>query len=219
MNDPGPSVGVATARGRPLCVKICGIVRVADAAAAIESGADLIGLNFHPASPRYIAPESAAAIVRMLPRYVLAAGIFVDPDPDCVRRAVEMTGIALIQFHGHETREFCHSFGLPVLKALRVARLAELAQAAAAYPGDWVLADTADPIRGGGTGRALPLEPVAPDLARRLFLAGGLTPESVAAAVRALRPLGVDVCSGVELRPGAKDPVRLRNFVHNAKTA
>jgi phosphoribosylanthranilate isomerase len=206
-------------RVRPLCVKICGIVRPADAAAAIAAGADLIGLNFHPASPRYVSPTSAAEIVRMLPRQVLAVGVFVDPEPDVVRHAIEVAGIALLQFHGAETPEFCHRFGLPIVKALRVTGLGELLAAAAPYQGDWVLADTADPTRAGGTGRALPIEPVAPEIARRLFLAGGLTPASVAAAVRALRPLGVDVCSGVEHRPGAKDPARIRSFVHNAKTA
>ena len=210
---------MSASAARPLCVKICGIVRIADAAAAVEAGADLIGLNFHPASPRHVTFEAAAEIVRMLPRRVLAAGIFVDPDAATVRRAIEITGIALLQFHGAEPSEFCHGFGLPIVKALRVARLGDVAAAAEAYPRDWVLADTADPLVAGGTGRALALEPVAPELARRLFLAGGLTPESVAAAVRALRPLGVDVCSGVEWTPGAKDPARLRSFVHNAKTA
>jgi phosphoribosylanthranilate isomerase len=209
----------ATERARPLCVKICGITRAADAAAAVEAGADLLGFNFYPASPRYITPAAAAPIARMLPRQVVAVGIFVDPEPDAVRRAIETTGVGLLQFHGDEPPEFCHAFGMPVLKALRVARLADLEGAAAAYPEDWVLADAADPVRRGGTGRALTLEPVARELARRLLLAGGLTPDTVATAVRLLRPLGVDVCSGVELRPGTKDPARLRSFVTNAKTA
>jgi len=209
----------ATERTRPLCVKICGVTRAVDAAVAIEAGADLLGFNFWTSSQRYITPVAAAPLVRMLPRRVLAVGIFVDPEPAVVWRAIETAGIGILQFHGNEPSEFCHAFGMPVMKALRVARLADLGEGAAAYPDDWVLADTADPVRPGGTGRALALEPVAPELARRLFLAGGLTPETVTAAVRTLRPLGVDVCSGVELSPGTKDPARLRSFVANAKTA
>jgi len=209
----------AAERERPLCVKICGITRAADAAAAIEAGADLLGFNFWAPSPRYLTPAAAAPIVRMLPRRVVAVGIFVDPEPDAVRCAIETAGIGILQFHGNEPPEFCHAFGMPVMKALRVARCADIVQGAAAYPGDWILADTADPVRPGGTGRALVPEPVARELARRLFLAGGLTPETVADAVRTLRPLGVDVCSGVELHPGSKDPARLRSFIANAKTA
>jgi phosphoribosylanthranilate isomerase len=209
----------AAARSRPLCVKICGIVRAPDAAAAVEAGADLVGFNFYRRSPRYIEPERAAAIARLLPRQVLAVGVFVDPEPDEVRRAVETTGLGILQFHGDEPPEYCHAFGIPVMKALRVARLSELDDRAARYPGDWVLADTADPLLHGGTGRALALEGVPRALARRLFLAGGLTADTVADAVRVLRPLGVDVCSGVECRPGEKDPDRLRSFVRNAKAA
>lgn len=210
---------MSAAATRPLCVKICGVVRAVDAAAAVEAGADLVGFNFYRRSPRYIEPERAAALARMLPRHVLAVGVFVDPEPDEVRRAVETTGLGLLQFHGDEPPEYCHTFGIPVMKALRVARLSELDDQAARYPGDWVLADTADPLLAGGTGRALPLEAVPRALARRLFLAGGLTPDTVAAAVRMLRPLGVDVCSGVERQPGEKDPERLRSFVSNAKAA
>jgi phosphoribosylanthranilate isomerase len=95
----------------------------------------------------------------------------------------------------------------------------DLEDAAAPYPDGWLLADTADPARYGGTGRALPIEPVARELARRLFVAGGLAPDTVTDVVRRLRPLGVDVCSGVERAPGIKDHALLRDFVTHAKTA
>ena len=204
---------------RPLCVKVCGITRAEDAALAVEAGADLLGFNFYAASPRCVSTALAASIVRTLPRHVLAVGIFVNPEADAVRRAVEMAGIALLQFHGDEPPEFCRAFAVPAMKVLRVARLADLYKAARAYPDEWLVADTADPLLYGGTGRALAVEPVAGTLARRLFVAGGLKPETVADVVRMLRPLGVDVCSGVERSLGVKDPERVRSFVINAKAA
>lgn len=204
---------------RPLCVKVCGITRFTDVEAAVEAGADLLGFNFYAGSRRYVTPERAAPMVRMLPRHVLAVGIFVNPTPHEVRRAIDVACVRVLQFHGDEPASFCDSFEVPAMKALRITCLGDLEAAARGYPDRWLLADTADPLRHGGTGRALPVEPVDVALARRLFLAGGLTPETVADAVRILRPLGVDVCSGVEYTPGSKDAARVRAFVTNAKTA
>ena len=204
---------------RPLCVKVCGITNADDAAAAIDAGADMLGFNFHAASPRCIAPDVAAAIVERLPRHVLAVGIFVDADADTIRAAIASARLALLQLHGDEPPDFCRAFSVPAMKALRVRSFAELSDAAAPYPDGWLLADTADPARHGGTGRALPVEPVPRDLARRLFVAGGLSADSVSEVVRRLRPLGVDVCSGVERAPGLKDHALLKRFVANAKTA
>jgi phosphoribosylanthranilate isomerase len=206
-------------RRRPLCVKVCGITRQEDAQAAIEAGADLLGFNFYPTSPRYITPADARPIVRTLPRHVLAVGIFVDADADTVAEAIALAGIKLLQLHGAEPPEFCRAFVVPAIKALKISRLADLASAAAPYSDGWVLADTADSLLHGGTGRALSVEPVDAALARRLFVAGGLCAESVVEVVRCVRPLGVDVCSGVELEPGRKDHHKLRSFVANAKAA
>jgi phosphoribosylanthranilate isomerase len=204
---------------RPLCVKVCGITRADDAVAAIEAGADMLGFNFYPKSPRYITPEAAAPIVALLPRQVLAVGIFVNADAAAVRTAIDTAKLGLLQFHGDERADYCRSFSIPAMKALRLASLTDLEQAAAPYPDGWLLVDTADPTAYGGTGRALPIEPVPRDLARRLFIAGGLVPETVTDVVRRLRPLGVDVCSGVERAPGIKDRALLREFVTHAKTA
>jgi len=209
----------ASARVRPLCVKICGLTRSEDVEAAVDAGADLLGFNFYPASPRCVSAAQARPMIRLLPRHVLAVGIFVDPSADDVRCAID-AGVRLLQFHGDESAQFCGGFEVPAMKALRVRRLADLATAARAYPDEWwLLADAADAWLHGGTGRALAPEPIDASLARRLFLAGGLTAESVADAVRALRPLGVDVCSGVEEGPGRKDRARLRAFVNHAKAA
>jgi phosphoribosylanthranilate isomerase len=157
--------------------------------------------------------------VALLPRQVLAVGIFVDADAATVRAAIETAKLGLVQFHGNETADYCRGFGVPAMKALRIACFADLERAAAPYPDGWLLADTADPARFGGTGRTLPIEPVARNLARRLFVAGGLAPDTVIDVVRRLRPLGVDVCSGVERAPGIKDHALLRDFVTHAKTA
>jgi len=204
---------------RPLCVKVCGITRADDAVAAIEAGADLLGFNFYPKSPRYITPEAAAPIVALLPRQVPAVGIFVDAEVAVVRAAIATAKLGLLQFHGNESVDYCRTFEVPVMKALRVASLADLERAARPYPDGWLLVDTADPVSYGGTGHALPIEPVPRELARRLFVAGGLVPETVTDVVRRLRPLGVDVCSGVERAPGIKDHALLRDFVTHAKTA
>jgi phosphoribosylanthranilate isomerase len=210
---------VTRASERPLCVKVCGITRVEDAEAAVAAGADLLGFNFYPRSPRYITPEAAAPIVARLPRRVLAVGIFVDADPASVAHAVATAKLGLLQFHGHEDAAYCGGFAVPAMKALRVASFADLVAAATPYPDGWLLADTADPALYGGTGRSLPIEPVARELARRLFVAGGLAPHTVTDVVRRIRPLGVDVCSGVECAPGIKDHALLREFVTHAKTA
>ena len=204
---------------RPLCVQVCGITRAADAVAAIEAGADLLGFNFYPSSPRYIAPDAAAPIIELLPRHVLSVGIFVDATPREVAAAIAQAKLGLLQFHGNEPARYCGLFAVPAMKALRVASLADLESAAEPYPEGWLLVDTADPHRYGGTGRALPIEPIPRELARRVFIAGGLAPDSVTDVVRRLRPLGVDVCSGVERAPGIKDHALLRDFVNHAKTA
>jgi phosphoribosylanthranilate isomerase len=207
------------ARVRPLCVKVCGITNADDAAAAVDAGADMLGFNFYAASPRCLRPEAAAAIIERLPRHVLAVGIFVDADADTIRATIATARIGLLQLHGDEQPEFCRAFSVPAMKALRLRSFVDLERAAAPYTDGWLLADTADPTRHGGTGRALPIEPVPRELARRLFVAGGLAPDSVTDVVRRLRPLGVDVCSGVERAPGLKDHALLKRFVANAKTA
>jgi phosphoribosylanthranilate isomerase len=206
-------------RLQPLAVKVCGITNAEDAAVAAASGADLLGFNFYPPSPRFVSPPTAAAIARGLPRRILRVGVFVNPEVNDVERIINTVGLDLIQLHGDEAPELCARFRVPAIKALRVNGLGDLAAAAARYPHGWLLADTADPVLYGGTGRALPLASLAPELAARVFVAGGLVPESVIDVVRRVRPLGVDVCSGVESGPGRKDRPRLQRFVSHAKAA
>lgn len=204
---------------RSLVVKICGITSADDATVAVAAGADLLGFNFHPPSPRYVSVATAASIARRLPAHVLRVGVFVNPDETEVERAIDTMGLDVVQLHGDEPADFGARFRVPSLKALRVASLADLPVAARNYPSGWLLVDTADPTLFGGTGRALPLSSLPSELAARVFVAGGLTPETVADVVRCVRPLGVDVCSGVESGPGRKDRLRVERFVSHAKAA
>jgi phosphoribosylanthranilate isomerase len=199
-------------------VKICGITRLADALAAARLGADALGFNFWPRSKRFLPPAEARAIVRRLPAFVTAVGVFVDPTREEVLRAIDAAGIAVAQLHGDETPAFCASLPIPVLKGIRLAGPHDLAQLAA-YEVQGFLLDA--PSAGyGGSGTTCDWT-LAAAAARELdiVLAGGLGPDNVADAVRAVRPWGVDVASGVESAPGVKDEERMRRFVERAKEA
>lgn len=199
-------------------VKICGVRTVEDARAAAAAGADLVGVNFVPSSPRRIDVPAAAAIAAALPGLPLV-GVFVDAPRAEVVRIADAVGLAGLQFHGDETPADCRGFRQWTVKALRARPGDDLAARAAAYDTDFILLDSFVRGTAGGTGVALD-----PALARtlpreRLFLAGGLRPETVAAAVRAVRPHGVDVASGVERTPGVKDHDKIQAFVRAAKAA
>jgi phosphoribosylanthranilate isomerase len=199
-------------------VKICGITRLEDALAAVRLGADALGFNFWPGSRRHVAPEAARKIVRALPPFVTAVGVFVDPTRDEALRAAEASGIQVFQLHGDEPPELCAALALPVVKGLRVADARSLA-ALASYEVSAFLLDA--PAAGyGGSGKtfdwALAREAA---LAARVILAGGLGPDNVAEAVRTVRPYGVDVASGVESAPGVKDERLMARFIRAAKEA
>jgi phosphoribosylanthranilate isomerase len=199
-------------------VKICGITRLDDALAAVALGADALGFNFWPRSKRYLPPGEARAIVRRLPPFVTAVGVFVDPSRDEVLRAVDAAGIGVVQLHGDEPPALCASLPLPVLKAVRVTGPNALA-ALASYEVQGFLLDAPSPGY-GGSGSTFDWG-LAAEVARelRIVLAGGLGPDNVAEAVRVVRPWAVDVASGVERAPGVKDPERMRLFIERAKEA
>jgi phosphoribosylanthranilate isomerase len=199
-------------------VKICGITRLEDALAAARLGADALGFNFWPRSRRFVSPAEVRAIVRRLPPLVTAVGVFVDPTRDEVLRAVDASGVGVVQLHGDESPELCLSLPLPVLKAIRVADARSLAQLAS-YEVQGFLLDAPSPGY-GGSGATFDWS-LAAEVARELpiVLAGGLTPENVAEAVATVSPWGVDVASGVESAPGVKDPERMARFVERAKEA
>jgi phosphoribosylanthranilate isomerase len=203
-----------------LKVKICGITNLADAQAAVEVGADALGFVFYESSPRFVSIGAAADIMRQLPARVVKAGVFVNADPETVWKTIAECGLALLQFHGDETPDYCLQFGLMTMKAFRI-RDAESLRALQGYQTDAWLLDAYTPDKPGGTGEKLNwnLAIEAKKLGRPIFLAGGLTPENVGEAVRRVRPYGVDVSSGVESRPGRKDDRKIRAFITSARAA
>jgi len=199
-------------------VKICGITGGADALAAVDAGADALGFMFYAPSPRNVSFGVAAEIIRQLPPFVAKVGVFVNPSEDDVRRAVGECGLDTLQFHGEETPEFCRRFGLKTMKAFRV-RDAESLRQTDAYANEAWLLDSYVAGQLGGTGARFNWE-LATEAARRhtVLLAGGLTPENAAEAVRKVRPYGLDVSSGVESAPGKKDAAKVRAFIAAAKS-
>jgi phosphoribosylanthranilate isomerase len=204
----------------PVIVKICGITNLRDALAAVEAGADALGFVFYEPSPRYVPLDIAARIIVRLPPSIVKVGLFVDAPKDLVVRAIRQCGLTLLQFHGAETPDFCLQFGLMSMKAFRVRDAASL-QALPDYRTDAWLLDAYSQDKAGGTGETFnwDLAVEAQRWGRPIFLAGGLTPENVAEAIRRVRPYAVDVSSGVETVPGKKDPAKVQAFIRAAKGA
>ena len=198
-------------------VKICGITSAEDADAAIEAGAELIGLNFYAPSPRYVAFDIAVRIRRRIGSRAQVVGVFVNGERTEIEKHLRELHLDLLQFHGDEDDSALAGWNLPVIRALRV-RCGEAASAIARARADYVLLDTFHPSLYGGSGVARSLDDLAGlDLAR-VLISGGLNATNVAQAA-ALHPYAVDVASGVESSPGAKDHLKLRSFVANAKSA
>ncbi len=202
----------------PVKVKICGVCTVEDARAAVAAGADFVGLNFHPGSPRCVAPEAAREIADAVPGAVLV-GVFVDAPRARVEEIAARVGLSALQFHGDEDPDDCRGWGRRTIKALRAREGVDLAALGARYATDYLLLDSFVAGQPGGTGVALDPAAAAGLPAARLFVAGGLRPDTVAAVVRAVRPFAVDVASGVESRPGRKDHAKIEEFIRRAKTA
>lgn len=177
---------------------------------AAAAGADAVGLNFHPPSPRAVDPAQAAAIVSALPPFVSAVGVFVDPRPELVAAVLDVVPLASVQFHGTEPAAFCRSFGVPYIKAAAVGEDFRFPALSASYPdAEALLLDAWAPDRRGGTGTTFDWA-LWPRTDRPLILAGGLCADNVAAAIAATRPYAVDVASGVE---GARPPRKVRRKV------
>jgi phosphoribosylanthranilate isomerase len=210
-------------------VKICGVTTPADAVAAAQAGADALGLNFCPASPRCLSHDQARLILKAVSSPVLKVGVFADAPPGAVLAAADQLGLDLVQLHGDEAPELlAHLTPRPVIKALRGNDLGRVADyvdrcRALGVPLAAVLLDSAHAGRFGGTGQALDWPSLAQvrDLLPGLpwILAGGLGPHNVAAAVAAAQPHAVDAASGVESTPGRKSPLLMADFVRAARTA
>lgn len=201
-------------------VKICSITRVEDAQAAAAAGADAIGLVFDPNSPRVVAIEQAHAIATAVPPFVTVVGVFVDAAPSTVRNVLNRVPLSLLQFHGSETPDECRSYGRPYVKAIHMREGVNLAAEEARFA-DAValLLDAFVPGRAGGAGVAFEWDRIPATREKHIVLAGGLTPENVGAAIRAVRPDAVDVSSGVESAKGIKDPNKIAAFVRAARDA
>ena len=203
-------------------VKICGITNSADAFAAIDAGANLLGFNFYEKSPRHITEAEAAKIRPRLPKKVEAVGIFVNASPAEVTALRKSLKLDAVQLHGDETPDSVAQIArlIPVIKAFRVEPEFPLATLDE-YPEAFAfLFDAAHTGQYGGTGRTTDWDVARrAALNRRIILAGGLKVENVAAAVRIVRPYGIDVASGVESEPGKKDPGLLHEFIQEVRRA
>jgi len=198
-------------------VKICGVTRVDDALAAIDLGADMIGVNFYAPSPRCVSLERACEIRQAVVASGKVVGVFVNAPREFVLKCLEDVRFDLLQFHGDEPESFLAGWPVPVIRALRLKSGAKFDPASYASS-IYTLLDTFHPGLYGGTGAKRPLSDLRGLDLSRAFISGGLNAENVLEAAR-LSPYAVDVASGVESAPGIKDHHQLRRFIRNAKSA
>ena len=220
-------------------VKVCGITNLEDARLAVQAGADALGFIFVENTPRFVTPEQVASIVRRLPPFVTPVGVFWDHPAGHVKAIIEACGLRVVQFHGDEKPEDCQGYSVPVIKTIKLPpattidglpeyRISErfgaflYRKVVAAYLLDsqarWSEGEGREPLEWRSIRLMADLSPrdapVPP-----IVLSGGLTPDNVATAVEIVRPFAVDVNSGVETRPGKKDPHKVRRFIEAAKRA
>jgi phosphoribosylanthranilate isomerase len=198
-------------------VKICGVTRREDAELAIGFGADMIGLNFYPPSPRSLTLEQARGIRHVIGNRCEVIGVFVNAARSYIDQRIRELRLDYLQFHGDESDDALLGWPLKVIRALRLKDVVA-ADAIEHCKADYVLLDTWHPQLFGGTGQARSFDSLDGIELGRVILSGGLSPENVAQAA-ALRPYAVDVASGIESAPGTKDPAKLRSFILNAKSA
>ena len=201
-------------------IKICGITSVEDARYAVEAGADAIGLVFYAPSPRAVSIELAREIAYSVGPFVTVVGLFVDAEEAFVKDVLSRVPLQLLQFHGDESPEYCERFQRSYMKAIRMRPELDVQQAIAQHPNATaLLLDAYRPGVPGGTGETFDWLRVPKNSPRPIVLAGGLTPENIALAVRSTEVYGVDVSGGVESAPGKKDAQKINTFIHNAKHA
>lgn len=200
----------------PVKVKICGITNLDDAQAAVEMGADILGFNFYPPSPRYLTVDQAVEILDEIPTFVDTAGIFVNPAIEQIKEITDQGFLNWIQLHGDETPEFCDSlayFHVKTMKAIRIKSPDDMDKMYQ-YHTDAILLDAFDTKLYGGTGHSFDWNFIGDMYTRRVFLAGGINPENAALAVET-GLYGIDVCSGIESSPGKKDHEKMKQLFDN----
>jgi len=204
----------------PTKIKICGITNQPDAGLAADLGADLLGFNFYPPSPRYLEPDRAAQIIAALPaRRPEIVGLFVNAAPAHIAAVLQSCPLTMLQLHGDESPDLCRTLaalGLPLIKALRMRSPADLDRARD-YDTPYILLDAFHPDLYGGTGDTFDWSWIASLPDKKILLAGGITPANVQQAL-AVRPYALDLCSGVEAAPGRKDPQKLRDLFAHLRT-
>lgn len=203
-------------------IKICGLTRLGDVRAAVDAGADAIGLVFYPKSPRHVELAQAAALARAVPPFITIVGLFVNEDQAQVRRTLAAVPIHLLQFHGDEDEAYCRQFDRPYVKAARVAPGMDLLQYASAFPSAQAILLDAFVAGFGGGGKTFDWSLVPAGLTTPIILSGGLDADNVADAIARVRPAAVDVSSGVEASgaaKGIKDAAKMRAFVAAVRAA
>ncbi len=200
-------------------IKICGLTREQDVKAAVEAGADAIGFVFYPPSPRYVDFDRAAELMRLLPPFVTAVGLFVNPERTFVEEALARLPLQVLQFHGDEDETACSGYGLPYIKAARMRPGLDLVEYATRFPGAQGLLLDAFVEGYGGGGVTFDWSLIPSGLPMPLILSGGLHPDNVAEAVQRVKPWAVDVSSGVEAAKGIKDAARITEFVAGVQYA
>ena len=198
-------------------IKICGITNSDDAGYAISCGATALGFIFYPKSPRYIFPENAARIIDNLPRKIYKVGVFVDEPAEDVNVTAAGVGLTHVQLHGNEDSAYCDKMQAKIIKAFRIKNADDVANMRC-FTAPLFLLDAFSEKTYGGTGKtfdwSLALE--AAKLGTPIILSGGLDPDNVSKAIKKVQPFGVDVSSGVETRPGRKDPEKVKLFIERA---
>ncbi|MGA2172345.1 MAG: phosphoribosylanthranilate isomerase [Sedimentisphaerales bacterium] len=198
-------------------VKICGVTNYKDAFAAADMGADMLGFNFYPRSPRYITPAEAAKIIDRLSAYVDIVGLFVNDPFERIEQVIDECNLDWVQLHGDESPQFAEQFrslNVRTMKAIRVKDKKDIKRAEA-YFTDAILLDAFDPKKYGGTGLSFDWNIIG-NISKRIFLAGGINADNVTKAVD-LGVYGVDICSGVESSPGKKDHAKMRKLFDKIK--
>ena len=195
-------------------IKICGITRVEDGIAAVQSGVDAIGLVFYQKSSRYVTVEQAVEIVRVLPPFVSVVGLFVDASDELIHSVLHSLPLSLMQFHGNEPEIECARWGVRYMKAFQMDTESDITKRVIPYKSACgYLLDSYKPGQAGGTGELFDWTLIPQELDKPVVLAGGLTADNVSLAVSRVGPYGVDVSSGVESQPGIKDHIKMKAFV------
>jgi phosphoribosylanthranilate isomerase len=203
-------------------VKICGITNWADARKSVEEGSNFLGFNFYRESPRYITPAAAGRIIQRLPKGTKTVGVFVNESEENILETARIAGLHQIQLHGDESPEMVARVQrkLPVIKAIRVRNKLEISRLLDFAKADALLLDAFNENEFGGAGKTFDWRVIRrAGVKKKLFLAGGLTSENIEEAIRIGKPYAVDVCSGIEARPGKKDPQQIAAFMRAVRDA